>query len=91
MNAAGRPLLCSCSVALVYAYDGRVTGSAFVEFGTPDESKLAMGKDRQMIGNRYIELFVSSREDMARATCHNGGSSSHAPPSCVAITTPGPF
>ena len=74
-----------CSVALVYAYDGRVTGSAFVEFGTPDDSKQAMVKDRQMLGNRYIELFPSSREDMARATGHVGGSSggiasSHGPP-----------
>ena len=57
-----------CSVHLVLAYDGRPTGNAFVEFLNPMDAKNAMVRDRQMLGNRYVELFASSREEVAQAT-----------------------
>eukprot|EP00873_Tetraselmis_striata_P007925 jgi/Tetstr1/428189/TSEL_018240.t1 len=56
------------NVHLCMNHTGRANGQAFVEFATPDDSREAMVKHRQMLGNRYIELFPSSREDMARAT-----------------------
>eukprot|EP01012_Entosiphon_sulcatum_P008248 TRINITY_DN14414_c0_g1_i1.p1 TRINITY_DN14414_c0_g1~~TRINITY_DN14414_c0_g1_i1.p1 ORF type:complete len:445 (-),score=45.44 TRINITY_DN14414_c0_g1_i1:1040-2353(-) len=44
---------------------GRPTGEAFVLFQDFTEAQRALQKDRQMIGNRYIELFLSSYEDVA--------------------------
>ncbi|GMI00381.1 hypothetical protein TrLO_g8454 [Triparma laevis f. longispina] len=44
--------------------DGRLTGEAFVIFNTPEESHAAMvGLNRHILGNRYIELFVSNKEE----------------------------
>ena len=48
------------------AADGRTTGIAFVEFSSADVAEVAMRKDRQMMGSRYIEMFVSSEEDRGR-------------------------
>jgi len=59
------------SIHIVQGADGRATGTAFVEFLNPDDAKRAMVKDRQVLGTRYIELFMSSREEATRAA--NGG------------------
>lgn len=61
------PILC-CSVHLVLSYDNRPTGTAFVEFASPQDANTALSKDRQMLGNRYIELFRSGPEEVARST-----------------------
>jgi hypothetical protein len=53
-------------VSFVTRADGRVTGEAYVCFATKEDAKQAMKKDREMMGNRYIELFTSSLEEMAR-------------------------
>uniref|UniRef100_M4ER17 RRM domain-containing protein n=1 Tax=Brassica campestris TaxID=3711 RepID=M4ER17_BRACM len=47
--------------------EGRPTGDAFVEFGSAEESRAAMVKDRKMLGSRYIELFPSSVEELEDA------------------------
>ncbi|CAD7700378.1 unnamed protein product, partial [Ostreobium quekettii] len=44
---------------------GRPSGTAYVEFQTPEDAQAAMSKDRQMMGTRYIEIFGSSPEERA--------------------------
>lgn len=63
-------------------YDGRPNGMAFVEFGTPQEAEAALGKDRHLMGSRYIELFISSEEERSRfqpagALTSGGGGGPH--------------
>jgi hypothetical protein len=41
-------------------------GIALVEFATPQEAQVAMSKDKQMMGTRYIEVFASSRDELQR-------------------------
>lgn len=53
------------SVFIVTDY-GRPSGTAFVEFATPEDAQAAAMKDRQMMGTRYIEIFRSSAEERAR-------------------------
>lgn len=60
------PLLTQ-NVFIVADY-GRPSGTAFVEFATPEDAQNAMLKDRQMLGTRYIEIFESSTEERARYT-----------------------
>lgn len=58
------------NVFLVMDY-GRPSGTAFVEFQSPEEAQIAMSKDRQMMGTRYIEMFTSNKEEQARFTGYN--------------------
>ena len=39
---------------------------ALVEFATPQDAQAAMAKDRQMMGARYVEVFMSSRGELER-------------------------
>ncbi|KAK9813041.1 hypothetical protein WJX72_007942 [[Myrmecia] bisecta] len=55
-------------VFLANAPDGRPTGTAFVLFNNPMEAEAAQMKDRQMLGNRYVEIFAASPEEMTRMT-----------------------
>ena len=50
------------------AYDGRPTGSAFVELSSPADAENAMAKDKAMMGSRYVELFHSCKEELLLAT-----------------------
>lgn len=52
------------SINIIFTSDGRATGDAFVEFANLDDSKAALTKDRMTLGNRYIELFMSSPNEM---------------------------
>lgn len=52
-------------VHLISEY-GRPAGTAFVDFQTPQDAQLAMSKDKQMMGTRYVELFPSSRQELER-------------------------
>ena len=54
------------SIILTYRMDGRSTGEAYVEFETPDSAKEAMTLHRSTIGSRYIELFISNKEEHTR-------------------------
>ncbi|XP_057509318.1 uncharacterized protein LOC130791968 isoform X1 [Actinidia eriantha] len=51
--------------------EGKPTGEAFVEFASEEDSKAAMERDGMTLGNRYIELFPSSHEDL-NATVSRG-------------------
>lgn len=60
------------SIVLTYRSDGRATGEAYVGFETPDDSKHAMELHRRSMGNRYIELFLSNKEEHGRALVRFG-------------------
>ncbi|CAA0806923.1 RNA-binding (RRM/RBD/RNP motifs) family protein [Striga hermonthica] len=47
--------------------DGKATGEAYVEFGSAQEARRAMCKDRMMIGSRYVELFPSTPDEARMA------------------------
>ncbi len=60
------------SVVLTYRSDGRATGEAYVGFETPEDSRRAMELHRKSMGNRYIELFLSNKEEHGRALARFG-------------------
>ena len=55
------------SIHIVTSLDGRPSGVAFAEFSCAEDARAAMRKDRGSMGNRYVELFASSREEATRA------------------------
>ncbi|XP_076910451.1 uncharacterized protein LOC143568101 [Bidens hawaiensis] len=52
------------AIHITFNSEGRSTGEAFVEFANLEDSKAALAKDRMTLGSRYIELFMSSPEEM---------------------------
>jgi len=62
----------SDSIVLTYRSDGRATGEAYVQFESSDDSKRAMELHRKMMGQRYIELFLSNKEEHGRALARFG-------------------
>lgn len=56
------------SIQFVVHSDGRASGEAFVEFDGASQSKLAMARDKMMLGSRYVELFPSSSDEAAKST-----------------------
>jgi len=62
----------SDSIVLTYRSDGRATGEAYVQFETAEDSKHAMDRHRNMMGQRYIELFLSNKEEHGRALARFG-------------------
>ena len=60
------------SVVLTYRSDGRATGEAYVGFESPDDSKRAMELHRKSMGTRYIELFLSNKDEHGRALARFG-------------------
>ncbi|XP_034152503.1 G-rich sequence factor 1 isoform X2 [Esox lucius] len=51
-------------VTLTTDYRGRKTGEAYVQFLTQEQADQALTKDRELIGNRYIEVFPSNRNEI---------------------------
>lgn len=60
------------SIVLTYRNDGRATGEAYIGFASPDDSKNAMDLHRRTMGARYIELFISNKEEHGRALARFG-------------------
>jgi RNA recognition motif-containing protein len=57
---------------LQYSNDGRATGEGYVSFENAEAAKAAMlSMNRKMMGSRYIELFVSSKEEHRRMSQRN--------------------
>lgn len=55
------------SIVLTFRNDGRATGEAYIGFATPEDAERAMALHRQGMGSRYIELFISNKEEQGRA------------------------
>ena len=55
------------SICLTYRSDGRATGEGYILFSTPDNAKEAMALHRNSMGSRYIELFISNKDEHGRA------------------------
>ncbi|KAL7836551.1 hypothetical protein AOLI_G00278350 [Acnodon oligacanthus] len=51
-------------VTLVLDHRGRSSGDAFVQFATQEMADQALQRDRDVIGNRYIEVFPSKKSDI---------------------------
>lgn len=61
------------SIVFSYRSDGRATGEAYISFASAEDSNAAMALNRKSIGSRYIELFVSSKEEHRRMVMRNNG------------------
>lgn len=53
-------------IQFVVRGDGRVTGEAFVSFGSTSDSESAMQRNGNHMGTRYVELFPSTPEEIVR-------------------------
>lgn len=51
-------------ITLTMDYQGRSTGEAFVQFASKEIAENALGKHKERIGHRYIEIFKSSRNEI---------------------------
>ncbi|XP_065756498.1 heterogeneous nuclear ribonucleoprotein H2 isoform X4 [Phocoena phocoena] len=51
-------------IRFIYTREGRPSGEAFVELESEDEVKLALKKDRETMGHRYVEVFKSNSVEM---------------------------
>jgi hypothetical protein len=62
------------SICLTYRSDGRATGEGYIAFIKSDDAKEAMSLHRNTMGNRYIELFISNKEEHGRALAREASS-----------------
>ncbi|CAB3226895.1 unnamed protein product [Arctia plantaginis] len=51
-------------VHLLSDYTGRASGEAFVHFVDKESAQEALNRDREKIGHRYIEVFLSSADEV---------------------------
>nr|BAG57470.1 unnamed protein product [Homo sapiens] len=51
-------------IRFIYTREGRPSGEAFVELESEEEVKLALKKDRETMGHRYVEVFKSNSVEM---------------------------
>eukprot|EP00956_Cyclotella_meneghiniana_P031205 scaffold81127_cov67-Cyclotella_meneghiniana.AAC.2 len=54
------------SIIFTYRGDGRATGEGYIAFKDASDAKDAMALHRSTIGSRYIELFISNKEEHTR-------------------------
>ncbi|KAG7267477.1 hypothetical protein CRUP_007967 [Coryphaenoides rupestris] len=60
------------SIHFTYTREGRPTGEAFVEVETEEDLKIAVKKDRETMGHRYVEIFKSNNVEMDWVMKHTG-------------------
>ncbi|XP_063046665.1 heterogeneous nuclear ribonucleoprotein H-like [Engraulis encrasicolus] len=60
------------SIHFTYTREGRPSGEAFVEFESEDDLKVAVKKDRETMGHRYVEVFKSNNVEMDWVLKHTG-------------------
>ncbi|XP_032996139.1 heterogeneous nuclear ribonucleoprotein H isoform X2 [Lacerta agilis] len=65
----------SSGVRFIYTREGRPSGEAFVELETEEDVKLALKKDRETMGHRYVEVFKSNNVEMDWVLKHTGPNS----------------
>jgi heterogeneous nuclear ribonucleoprotein F/H len=53
-------------VLIATGADHRPNGMAFVEFDSPRTAEIALKKHKQMMGSRYVEVFLASVDERAR-------------------------
>ncbi|XP_053462804.1 heterogeneous nuclear ribonucleoprotein F-like isoform X4 [Nycticebus coucang] len=74
-------------IHFIYTREGRQSGEAFVELGSEDDVKMlaekALGRHKERIGHRYIEVFKSSQEEVR--------SYSDLPLKFMSVQRPGPY
>ncbi|KAK2101500.1 hypothetical protein P7K49_019166 [Saguinus oedipus] len=63
--------------------EGKITGEAFVQFASQELAEKALGKHKEEIGHRYIEVFKSSQEEVR--------SYSDPPLKFMSVQQPGPY
>ncbi|XP_072334882.1 heterogeneous nuclear ribonucleoprotein H3 [Scyliorhinus torazame] len=51
-------------ITLPMDYQGRSTGEAFVQFASKEIAEKALGKHKERIGHRYIEIFKSGKGEV---------------------------
>ena len=49
---------------------GRPRGDAFIVFTTVDDAKLALTKNKEMLEQRYVEVYPATRVQMHNALAH---------------------
>uniref|UniRef100_A0A3P8NJT8 RRM domain-containing protein n=1 Tax=Astatotilapia calliptera TaxID=8154 RepID=A0A3P8NJT8_ASTCA len=59
-------------IHFTYTREGRPSGEAFVEFETEEDLKIAVKKDRETMGHRYVEVFKSNNVEMDWVMKHTG-------------------
>jgi len=64
--------ICRDGIHFLRNHQGKLSGEAYVEFCSPEDKRIALRKQKNRIGSRYIELFHVSEEDYARF-CGRGG------------------
>nr|XP_039335389.1 G-rich sequence factor 1-like [Saimiri boliviensis boliviensis] len=77
------------AITFVMDYRGRQkTGEAYVQFEEPEMANQALLKHREEIGNRYIEIFPSRRNEGRTHVCSHKGKKMASSPTAKYITEP---
>lgn len=66
------------SIHFTSTREGRPAGEAFVEMESEDDVKIAVKKDRETLGHRYVEVFRSNTSEMEYMMKHSGPESPDA-------------
>ncbi|KTF92765.1 hypothetical protein cypCar_00020767 [Cyprinus carpio] len=60
------------AIHFTYTREGRPSGEAFVELESEEDLKMAIKKDRETMGHRYVEVFKSNNVEMDWVMKHTG-------------------
>ncbi|XP_077089549.1 heterogeneous nuclear ribonucleoprotein H1, like [Siphateles boraxobius] len=60
------------AIHFTYTREGRPSGEAFVELESEEDLKMAVKKDRESMGHRYVEVFKSNNVEMDWVMKHTG-------------------